>query len=256
MLVRLWSRGGLLLADKNNQPEQEQVREWTTRRQISGMSRPFTLECVPLREAVYSLTSALSWVALAFMVLCTMLSGLLLYSCLLTRKALADTRQAQLEKDKAYQTRRTYFAFVVHELRSPLQSAISMIEFAEEHLRWDEARVAEREQKQTRTRAPSIDVTQLPSMTEAIQTMRLAAESMLAIVNDLLDLDRLEQGKLRMEAIPLDLPKLLRQLQGMYAPMLRKKSVEFALDIDPSIHQWHLGDPTRIGQVCLRALSN
>lgn len=90
---------------------------------------------------------------------------------------------------------------------------------------------------------------------DALVRMRRAAEHLLSIINDILDLSRVEAGKVQVSLSEIDLVAFLEDLAEAVRPIAEQKSLEFMLDLDartPSIRT----DGTRLRQVVLNLLSN
>jgi PAS domain S-box-containing protein len=83
-----------------------------------------------------------------------------------------------------------------------------------------------------------------------------AGRSLLALINDILDLSKIEAGRLDLERIPLDLPQLVEGAASMVAPTLTAKGLTLSIDLAPDLPVWVEGDPTRLRQVLLNYLSN
>jgi PAS domain S-box-containing protein len=89
-----------------------------------------------------------------------------------------------------------------------------------------------------------------------IVMLRNAGESLLTIINDILDLSKVEAGKLELENIPLSLAAVADAAMSICLPQANDKKLEFKLDIAPDLRDWVLGDPTRLRQVLLNLMTN
>lgn len=89
-----------------------------------------------------------------------------------------------------------------------------------------------------------------------LSLMDSSAHSLLALLNDILDLSRIEAGKLDIEHTRFDLHRALRDATGPYAEQARAKPLAFQLVLHPDLPQWVMGDPGRLGQVVGNLLSN
>lgn len=83
-----------------------------------------------------------------------------------------------------------------------------------------------------------------------------AAKHLLAIINDILDISKIEAGKLRLEQIELDLESLLRNVSSLTAERLHAKGLELVVDIAPGLRRKLIGDPTRLSQILLNYVGN
>jgi CheY-like chemotaxis protein len=78
----------------------------------------------------------------------------------------------------------------------------------------------------------------------------------LMILNDILDLSKIEAGKLELEQIDFDIARLLATAQRTFKPMADAKTVGLELDVDPGAHGLFRGDPARVSQIVNNLISN
>jgi signal transduction histidine kinase/CheY-like chemotaxis protein/purine-cytosine permease-like protein len=125
-----------------------------------------------------------------------------------------------------------YVAGMTHELRTPLNSILgySQILLKGEAL----------------SNAPR----------EAVQTIQRSGEHMLELVDELLDLARIEAGRLRLEPSPLALPAFLDELVTMVQPQAQAKNLQFIYTHSGRMPAWVQGDPKRLRQILINLLSN
>jgi two-component system, sensor histidine kinase len=83
-----------------------------------------------------------------------------------------------------------------------------------------------------------------------------SGRSLLLILNDILDLSKIEAGKLDVEAVPFGLTELLESVVALWAPPAAEKRRLLSLDLDADTPAWATGDPTRLRQVITNLLSN
>jgi hypothetical protein len=83
-----------------------------------------------------------------------------------------------------------------------------------------------------------------------------SAGSLLALINDLLDLGKIEAGKVDVEQLPFRLDELLEQLGDMYTLRAREKGLAFELDIESGLPRTVAGDAGRLRQILNNLLSN
>jgi signal transduction histidine kinase/DNA-binding NarL/FixJ family response regulator len=87
-------------------------------------------------------------------------------------------------------------------------------------------------------------------------TIRDSAEALLRILNDILDLSKLDAGKFEIETSPFDLRGVLNAAVSFLAEPARRKNVELKIQIDPALPTVVAGDEVRVRQICLNLLSN
>jgi len=83
-----------------------------------------------------------------------------------------------------------------------------------------------------------------------------AAKGLLGIINDILDLSKIEAGMMRFERVPFSLDATLRHLADLCGMKARDRGLELIYDIAPEVPDQLLGDPLRLGQVLLNLLGN
>lgn len=88
------------------------------------------------------------------------------------------------------------------------------------------------------------------------ESIRRAGDHLMRLVNDALDLARIEAGKLELDPQPFEVARLVQDVVAMCAPMARQKSLGFDVVIDPAVPAWVLGDSGRVRQILLNLLGN
>jgi CheY-like chemotaxis protein len=91
---------------------------------------------------------------------------------------------------------------------------------------------------------------------EFAHAIKLSADNLLVIINDILDISKLESGKLKVENVNFDFNKLMLGLKSIFQHKIESGGVKFNYDIDIKIPQFLTGDPTRLNQILLNLLSN
>jgi signal transduction histidine kinase/ligand-binding sensor domain-containing protein/CheY-like chemotaxis protein/HPt (histidine-containing phosphotransfer) domain-containing protein len=144
-----------------------------------------------------------------------------------TRELLDSNRQLA----EAARAKSDFLDRMSHELRTPMNGVVGMTELL--------------------TRTP------LSSMqTRLTQTIRSSAQVLLQIVNDLLDLSKIQAGKIQLESLPIDLTVLLEECTGLFMAAAESKRIE--LIVCPALleHGSLVGDPLRLRQIVMNLIGN
>lgn len=88
------------------------------------------------------------------------------------------------------------------------------------------------------------------------ETVRTSAESLLSLINDVLDLSKVEAGKMELEQVDYDLESLFDEFAGAFAVRAQGKGLEFACNIAPNVPRRLFGDPGRLRQVLSNLAGN
>jgi signal transduction histidine kinase/FixJ family two-component response regulator len=91
---------------------------------------------------------------------------------------------------------------------------------------------------------------------EFVQSVRTAGKNLLTIVNDILDLSKIEAGMLQLEQIPFSLAALTDSVRVMLQPAAAEKGILLDVGTDPDLPPVVLGDPTRLTQILLNLAGN
>lgn len=139
---------------------------------------------------------------------------------------------AKGQAEAAERAKSAFLANMSHEIRTPLNAIIGFADL----LRDEKAPVAERERW-------------LALQMEASRTL-------VSIVDDVLDLSKIEAGRLELEMGPLNPAQLAESCMALLAPRAADKGLSFRTEIASDLPEWVLGDVTRLRQVLLNLLSN
>ncbi|HEX3885760.1 MAG TPA: PAS-domain containing protein [Stellaceae bacterium] len=83
-----------------------------------------------------------------------------------------------------------------------------------------------------------------------------SAEALLTLINDILDVSKLEAGKVALEAIDFELPEIVEAAVGLFRPKAQEKRIALDIAIDPAARSAFRGDPTRLRQILLNLVGN
>ena len=142
-----------------------------------------------------------------------------------------ELKQARDKAEEMSQAKGEFLANMSHEIRTPMNGVIGTLQLlADTELGTDQR--------------------------EYVDTAHKSAHSLLTILNDILDLSKIEAGKLNIERIPLDLREIINDLITLHTMTAEEKCIEFRAEIDDSLPKALIGDPTRIRQILANLVSN
>jgi len=95
-----------------------------------------------------------------------------------------------------------------------------------------------------------------PEQGEYIGAVRTASKNLLSIVNDILDISKIEAGMLQLESVPFSIAALVESIGTMLQPSVAEKNLKLSLFTDPTLPAVVLGDPTRMTQILLNLAGN
>jgi CheY-like chemotaxis protein/HPt (histidine-containing phosphotransfer) domain-containing protein len=148
------------------------------------------------------------------------------------RQAAEDAREAaRAAAELLARTRSEFLANMSHEIRTPINAVLG---FA--HL------------------GLTLDIP--PRARDYLNKIHSASESLLRIINDILDLSKLDANKLEMESVPFGLDDVLHRVASLFTLKAREKGVELVIAAVPNVPDSLLGDPLRLGQVLINLMSN
>ncbi len=139
--------------------------------------------------------------------------------------------EAKRAADNANQAKSMFLAAMGHEIRTPLHGALGNLE------------LLDRELLQT-------------GQKELVATIRRSFETLLVLLNDILDLSKIEAGELKIESSVFNLKSIIESCARTFSPLILKKGVHFFCLIDPHLHHRFMGDGARIQQILMNLLSN
>ncbi|MEO6978800.1 MAG: ATP-binding protein, partial [Mucilaginibacter sp.] len=96
----------------------------------------------------------------------------------------------------------------------------------------------------------------LPEQVEYLNILKFSGENLLAIINDILDYNKIEAGKLELNAQPFNVINLAQKIKQSFYARVAEKDLEIDLGIDAGIPEYLVGDQVRLGQVINNLLSN
>jgi signal transduction histidine kinase/ligand-binding sensor domain-containing protein/CheY-like chemotaxis protein/HPt (histidine-containing phosphotransfer) domain-containing protein len=143
----------------------------------------------------------------------------------------SELSESNRQLAEAAQAKSNFLARMSHELRTPMNGVVGMTELlGRTTLSGAQARLT--------------------------QTIRSSAQILLQIVNDLLDLSKIQAGKVEFESLPLDLGRILEECTTLFAAAAETKGIELIVCPPQSAAPEVLGDPLRVRQIVLNLVGN
>jgi signal transduction histidine kinase/CheY-like chemotaxis protein len=161
---------------------------------------------------------------------CSLLSLLLIFIFILKKQQYAIRKTSNAYRHAA-DVKTQFLANMSHEIRTPITGIVGLLDLCLKT-------PLNNEQK------------------NYLNKVKFSANSLLTIISDILDLSRIDAGKLAIENIPFDHDKLIDGLIMMIGNVAEEKNIELIFDLDPEIPPTLIGDPVRLAQVLLNMLAN
>lgn len=139
--------------------------------------------------------------------------------------------RAKEEADLASKAKSDFVSRMSHELRTPLNAILGF--------------------------AQLLEMDDLPNHQKTpVQQINRAGKHLLELINQVLDIAKIEAGKLEVETLSIDLPQLLNDTAAISQERIQNKGLIFNINLDAHLPQYVMGDPTRLRQVLINLIGN
>ena len=144
-----------------------------------------------------------------------------------SRRLQQEAHQSAME----LQAKSEFLALVSHEIRTPLNALVGFSSMA-------------------RKATDPLKIDQYLAILES------SSRSLMELVNGILDMSKIEAGRMEFENMPINLRQLVSSLDEQYHPLADQKKLKFHVTVDDNVPDWVLGDPVRLRQIFANLLSN
>jgi len=140
--------------------------------------------------------------------------------------------EALVRAQRASQAKTMFLNNMSHDIRTPMNAIIGFTSLAATHL-------------------DNLDLVK-----DYLDKITSSSNHLLSLINDVLDMSRIESGKVAIEEVPCSLPRMLKDLYSMIQTDLNAKGLDFHMDHNALVHPYAICDRLRLNQVLLNVLSN
>lgn len=143
-----------------------------------------------------------------------------------------DLESALRAADESSQSKSLFLANMSHEIRTPMNAIVGFTDLLED------------------------DRTDPEKHREHVRTIRRNTKHLLSLINDVLDISKVEAGKLDVERIPTDVGRIVHDVRELFQQKAEQKHIELKVEIAKSVPAWVESDPTRLRQIVANLVSN
>ncbi len=184
------------------------------------------LVALPLVAPLFSL-----WDRVTSLVFLAGLVGYVVDAVRTMRESARAREEAEAKALEASQAKSTFLAMMSHELRTPMNGVLGLAHAL---------------------RGTPLDAQQAGYL----EMIEESGHGLMAILNDILDLSKIEAGKLTLEVAPFDIRKLALQTRAVWSESARLKGLDLVLEVAPSTPPFVAGDAARVRQILMNLVSN
>ncbi|MDR3000194.1 MAG: response regulator [Fibromonadaceae bacterium] len=157
--------------------------------------------------------------------------GLLVVGSILRNNTSDRLEGALVEAETANRAKSAFLAVMSHEIRTPMNSIMGFAELA-------------------------MGSDSMPQTNEYLGKIADSTKWLLRIINDILDISKIESGKMELERVPFSMVDVFSRCQSVILPAVKNKNLDLSVYMEPSIGKKLLGDPVRLYQIFINLLSN
>jgi PAS domain S-box-containing protein len=147
------------------------------------------------------------------------------------KKQEEELRIAKKKAEEASEAKAHFLSAMSHEIRTPMNAVVGMT-----HILLQE--------------------NPLPQQIENLKTLQFAADNLLALINDILDFNKIEAGKISIEEVDFSLKELVQGINSTFSFKAKDNDISLEVEYDDRIPPFVIGDPVRIGQILTNLAGN
>ena len=168
---------------------------------------------------------------ISVILVCVLVCFLIEFEVRILREAYRRSQVQRDEIDELNKAQNKFFSSMSHEIRTPINTIIGLNEMI---LRED---ISE-------------------EVAEDANNVRSASKMLLHLINDILDMSKIESGKMELSNIPYNMGDMISEIVGMFWMRAKEKGLSFHIDVDPKLPVELVGDEVRIKQILINLLNN
>ena len=141
-------------------------------------------------------------------------------------------QNAAREAESANKAKTDFLSMMSHDIRTPMNAIIGLTTIAEKNLG------------------------DVGSTRDSLRKISLASNHLLTLINDILDISKVESGKLKLTPLTFSIVETAENLVNLSQPMVKEKNIEFSFHINRMEKEYLYADQLRLNQICINILSN
>ncbi len=174
--------------------------------------------------------TAMDWILIV--IISVGLLALLAFNIMWLVRLNRQLKAAAAEAERANQAKTDFLSTMSHDIRTPMNAIIGLTAIAEKNV------------EDSRT------------VRESLHKISLAGSHLLTLINDILDISKVESGKLSLSPVTFSIVECAENLINLSQPMVREKNIDFNFRVNRFEHEYLYADQLRINQIFINLLSN